>query len=286
MERTMSVEDKIRRAEEIYNRKRENQARQTTKVNINSKKDIKLLKKMIIQIILCLAIYSAFYLLTKNNFVFSEDLVNKTNEILSYDIDFQKIYEQCMNGINSFIENNNIEKNNGENNITENENSESNSEKQENENAENNLGVQENKNSEDNSVQQENKEQNIQNSPEENIGGSSEENVNNAENIEQENSSQEQETREVSQMEQDSIDIRNSISFISPIEGSITSTFGWRNPTTSTVPKNHTGLDIATSKGTVIKSATNGTVILASSKGDYGNHLKIQIDDVTIINYM
>ena len=78
-------------------------------------------------------------------------------------------------------------------------------------------------------------------------------------------------------------DIKNSISFIKPIEGTITSTFGWRNPTTSTVPKYHTGLDIANVSGTVICSATDGDVVLASSEGDFGNHLKIQINDVTII---
>ena len=56
-----------------------------------------------------------------------------------------------------------------------------------------------------------------------------------------------------------------------------------RDPTTSTVPKNHTGLDIAATVGTEIKSASNGTVILASSEGDYGNHLKIQIEDIVLV---
>ena len=84
-------------------------------------------------------------------------------------------------------------------------------------------------------------------------------------------------------MEIDADKIKSSISFINPIEGRITSTFGWRNPTVSTVPKYHTGLDIAAVSGTVIKSATDGKVIMASSKGDYGNHYQIQINDVIII---
>ena len=52
MERTMSVEDKIRRAEEIYAKRQEGTQRKTTTVSLNNnnKKDIKLLKKMIIQI--------------------------------------------------------------------------------------------------------------------------------------------------------------------------------------------------------------------------------------------
>ncbi len=50
MERTMSVEEKIRKAEEIYARRQQQQEniRKTTTVSVNpqkSKKDIKLLKK-------------------------------------------------------------------------------------------------------------------------------------------------------------------------------------------------------------------------------------------------
>ena len=51
MERTMSVEEKIRRAEEIYERRKRGVERPIATVNISEdKKDIKLLKKMIIQI--------------------------------------------------------------------------------------------------------------------------------------------------------------------------------------------------------------------------------------------
>ena len=67
------------------------------------------------------------------------------------------------------------------------------------------------------------------------------------------------------------------------MEGTISSKFGLRNPTTSTVPKNHTGTDIAANTGTKIKSATDGEVVLASSEGDFGNHLKIQIGQVSVI---
>ena len=64
MERIMSVEDKIRRAEEIYNKRRENEYRvSTTRVSIENTRNNentfvnKRLKTMIVQIILCMTIY-------------------------------------------------------------------------------------------------------------------------------------------------------------------------------------------------------------------------------------
>ena len=87
----------------------------------------------------------------------------------------------------------------------------------------------------------------------------------------------------LSQEDKDINYIKETINFIKPIEGKISSMFGPRNPTTPTVPKNHTGTDIAAETGTKIVSATDGTVVLASSKGDYGKHLKIQINDVMIV---
>lgn len=100
MERAMSTEDKIRRAQEIYNRRRTNQIKTgTTKVKINEKKDIKLLKKMIIQIVVCLSIYSIFYLIKNNDYIFSDDFISKANEILSYDVNFQEIYSKLMQKI-------------------------------------------------------------------------------------------------------------------------------------------------------------------------------------------
>ena len=88
---------------------------------------------------------------------------------------------------------------------------------------------------------------------------------------------------EKSQEEQDIEYVKNNISFITPINGTISSTFGWRTPTTATVPKYHTGLDLAATTGTIIKSATDGKVILASSEGDYGKHYKIEVNGIIIV---
>ena len=91
------------------------------------------------------------------------------------------------------------------------------------------------------------------------------------------------ETQELSQEEKDIANIKATTTFIKPIEGTISSKYGQREPTTATVPKNHTGVDIAANLGTKIKSATEGEVVIASEEGDYGKHLKIQIGEVSII---
>ena len=255
MEKTMSVEDKIRRAEEIYNRRRKNQIYNTAKVNVNDKKDFKLFKKMILQIVVCLAIYCSFYFLVNNNYIFSEDLRTKTKEILSYDIDFTKVYENISNTYNSYF---NINQNLDSKDIL-------NQEEVKSEEIKENAKLEDNK-------------EDISNNTEENIGGAVEEDTQSKE----EEKKQEQKVN-ISQEEKDIIDIKNSLSFIVPVQGYISSKFGIRNPTTDTVPKNHTGLDIAAVSGTIIKSATDGVVSLASSQGDYGNHLKITNGDVTIV---
>ena len=87
----------------------------------------------------------------------------------------------------------------------------------------------------------------------------------------------------LSQIEQDANYVKSTISFIKPLEGTISSMFGLRNPTTASVPKNHTGIDIAAVTGTKIVSATDGTVIYAGEKGDFGKHIKMQVNDVIVL---
>ena len=62
------------------------------------------------------------------------------------------------------------------------------------------------------------------------------------------------------------------ISLIKPVSGIISSRFGARSSIRSSA---HTGLDIATSKGTPIKAAASGTVSFSGWKGSYGNLLVI-----------
>lgn len=255
MERTMSVEEKIRRAEEIYERRHRGESRQATTINVNNdgKKDIKLLKKLILQVVACLLIYLIIYTVQNNNYIFSEDFINKAKEILSYDTNFMQIYNDAKNGVMNFLKSDDEETKNEETKNEETNNEETKSEEKKSEDTKN-----EEKKNEESQSDEQNSKQN-----EENIGGSNQ--------------------QAISEEEQMILDIKNTSTFIKPIEGTITSGYGQRETSIATIPKNHTGTDIAADTGTKIKSATDGEVVIASSEGDYGNHLKIQIGEVSII---
>lgn len=249
MERSLSVEEKIRRAEEIYARRHQENYRPTATVTVGkeSKKDVKLLKKLVIQIIVCILIYLIIYTVQNSQFIFSEDFINKANEILSYDTNFQELYNNCKNFIMSIV-----------NGINANTDDDENKDITDNQTQENQINV--------------NATENIQT---EAIGGAVETPT---EIMDTENSQ-----TELSQEDQDINNVKNTTTFIKPIDGIISSKYGLRDPTTSTVPKDHTGTDIAANTGTKIKSATDGEVVLSSEEGDYGKHLKIQIGEVSII---
>ncbi|MCI8470506.1 MAG: peptidoglycan DD-metalloendopeptidase family protein [Clostridia bacterium] len=235
MERVMTVEEKIRRAEEIYQRKKQGEERPVAKVTVNDKKDIKLLKKMIIQMLICVVIYLGVYMVQNNQYVFSEDFIQKANEILSYDTNFMELYEMVKNQVMAWIE----------------------------------TKEQPEETPENSSEQPEESQENAAIN-EEAIGGA-------------EVTTEEAQTENLSPEEQEIQNIKNTTSFIKPVQGVISSKYGQRDTATGNVPKNHTGTDIAANLGTKIVSATDGEVVLASEEGDYGKHLKIQIGEVSII---
>lgn len=235
MERTMSVEEKIRRAEQIYERRKQGSDKQIATVSVNNeKKDIRLLKKMIVQILICISIYLVIYFINNSEYVFSKDFINKINEVLSYDVNFMDLYDTIKDQYNKIIVNNNEQEQ-----------------------------LEQTKEQEENTTQ-------------DGIGGA-------VEDLQNTSDVKEETTKELSQSEQDIINVKNTTTFIKPIEGIISSKYGQRDTATGRVPKNHTGTDIAANLGTTIKSATDGEVVLASEEGDYGKHLKIQIGEVSII---
>lgn len=256
MDRVMTVEERIRRAEEIYERrKRKENLTEKQKIsdkveekNIERKKDIRLLKKIIMQLIACLIIYFIFYIIQNNEYIFSREFLNKANEILSHDMNFVEIFDNIKNNTMTII-NNNINKN------------ESNNQNQD------AIGGAEIKSNQEESQEIDKEEKQENNSQE----------------LQKEGNKEEQLLQVLTQEEKDIQNVKNTSTFIKPIEGKITSSFGRREEATGRVPKNHTGTDIAANIGTKIKSATGGEVVLASEEGDYGKHLKIQIGEVSII---
>lgn len=250
MEKVLSVDEKIRRAEEIYSRRRQENTHQVqARVNVGEDgKNYRLFKKMTIQIIVCLIIYFVFYSIKNSEYIFSENFIKQTRQVLSYDLNLQEQY----NYIKGLIQSN-----------------------------ENNSNTQQ---EDQNQILEENAIQNTTESVSEEKGQTQETN-NNVDNkaVDTLAATEEklpEESSSLSQALTDAQVIKENYSLIKPLEGVITSRFGLRNPTTETVPKYHTGIDIAANTGTIFTAAMDGKVVLVSSKGDYGNHIKIQQNDV------
>ena len=111
MERILTQEERIRRAEEIYLRKRN---LQQTQYRVNNReetnkirpgKSIRLFKRIGLQIIICLLLYCIFYLIYDTNFSFSNATITKTQEILSYDINIEEMYKSASTYINGLLHN-------------------------------------------------------------------------------------------------------------------------------------------------------------------------------------
>lgn len=253
MERTISPEERIRRAEEIYNRRSSNGVRvSSNKVN-SSKKKISLFKKMLMQLAICSVIYIIFYLIKNTNYIFSEDVINKTKEFLSYDINFGNI----QNSIVSFW-NDNKDKlsilgfGNNE------------SEVQENIIQNETINIV-NDTVDDNSINEIDSNI-IANSV--GIGGAETNEIVEGESDEQK-----------SQSELDIEYLKEKYSFIVPVTGTVTSRYGKREET-EVVSANHQGIDIGANEGTPIYASMDGTVEVSSEEGEYGKHIDIVNGDV------
>lgn len=240
MERVLSQDERIRRAEEIYARRKMNETRKSATVQVEAQKPNNLTKKLVKQFIICLLIYICFYMAKNVPNLIPQEVMNKITDTLEYDINVQELYEN-FKGI--------YKKENQDENV-------------------------------------ENKEE--EQLPQETLSATDSDGESNevAQNEEKQAESQQQEeenTAGLTQMEIDARYIKKNYSLIKPLEGEITSRFGPRNPEVPTVPKYHTGIDIARVVGTVVISAMEGTVELVSGEGSYGNHVKITKGDVSTL---
>lgn len=254
MERVLSPEERIRRAEEIYNRRRtENRVRvSTSRVNVKKEPKLTLYKKLILQILICFVLYFIFYLIKNSNYIFSEDFISKTREFLSYDINFENAYNSVVEYYNNHIKSFFVvedKKENEEQNIITNE-------------------VQENTQT-SNEIQ------------EGGIGGGEDETLQESENKVEQTSNEP--VVQLSQMELDAKEIKEKYSMVLPLTGyTTTSRYGPRTPT-DIVSADHKGIDIGANEGTVFIAAMSGTVTIASGEGSYGNHIFIENGDVITV---
>ena len=99
MEKVLSREERIRKAEEIYKRRLENNKTYKEKYNkipeynIESIK-IRTLRKVLVQTFACIAIYLVLYVIENTDIMFSDNIKNNINNFLAYDVSISAIYEK------------------------------------------------------------------------------------------------------------------------------------------------------------------------------------------------
>ena len=280
MERVMTSEERIRKSEEIYYRRQNQGVRvNSSSVNVGKSNKVSIAKKMYVQIIICVIIYLFFYIVKGYNTIFSQNIINTTKSVLSYDINLEKMYKDSVEYFNknfnniiptSFKENEEINLENVNLNELE---SETNNETEQNitDNGEN---VETTENIESNNLLTEvnNNEltQDINTSNETpGIGGGTDTSTDNI-------------SQNKSQMELDAEYIKQNCSLIIPVQGIVTSGFGNRQPT-EIISAFHQGIDIGAETGTAINASMEGTVVASSYDVDYGNHIKIQHGDILTV---
>lgn len=246
MERIISEQDRIRRAEEIAGRRKGTISARNINVT-NTKKKMPILTKIFIQTVVSMCIFGMAYFLVQNN----NSIIDNIRPVLAKDINIEQLYSDLNNNFksvtdwyNGFIDNTD-ENMQGEdentNNVSSNTSNETNTEN----------SIEENEVTEDTSN--------------ETVGvGGSDENIT------------------LSQDEQDIAYIKENASIIVPVQGTVTSGYGPRTPT-DIISANHAGVDIGANEGTEIIAAMEGTVELVSSYGDYGNHVKITNGEISTL---
>ena len=244
MEKLLSDDEKIRKAEEIYFRRNNQDYNNHIEKGKTSIKD-----RFFLHLLIMLDIAIVVFCIQNKEFIFTKEFLNKINE---YNIN---ISSNVTNQIKKILKDNREEINNDDiinsssNSLYLNVNSDS--------LIKNDELVEEKNNTLVNNNAPEETEKN-----EDNIG------INN------------------SILCDDDLDIQNlksAYSFINPIKGVITSRFGIRNSENKNIDGYHTGIDIASDKGTLICASMQGIVDEVSSVGDYGNHIKIRCNNVTTL---
>lgn len=250
MEKVLSPDEKLKRAEQIYYRRRGMKVNENKTVNVPVSNQNYLLKKMIIQIIICLIIYCTYFVIKNYNFIFSKEVIDKTNQMLSYDINIQEIYCKVANYINNYEYFNNREEQ---------------------------IPNEENKNPEEES---DNEDEIVENNDEYEVQETKVDTISNTDiNVERTALLK----NNTNQMQLDADIIKQKYSLINPLQGQITSRFGVREAKQDIVSAYHVGLDIAANTGTEFVASMEGTVVYAGELSGYGNCIQTKKDDILVI---
>ena len=283
MERSISQEERIRRAEEIYNRRRQVSGVRVSSNNVNraETKKLSLFKKMLMQLAICSVIYIIFYLIKNTNYIFSDDVISKTKEFLSYDINFGNIQNQITAFIDDY--NKNDQNNSGESTQNANQTTEENIVNEISSNTVSTNTINANSTANEISTNSiDNNKKNSETAETNEIGGMGGAATNTERTSTEMGKTVEEAKKDDENKTQSELDIeflKENYSFIIPVVGTITSRFGKREET-EVVSANHAGIDIGANEGTPIYASMNGTVEVASSEGEYGKHIDIVNDDV------
>ena len=246
MERIISEQDRIRRAEEIAGRRKGTISARNINVT-NTKKKMSILTKVFIQTVVSMCIFGMAYFLVQNK----NPIIDNIRPVLAKDINIEQIYSELNNNLKSVTDWYKGFINNTDKNL---------------------QGVDETINNESINISNETNTENsivenavIEENTNETVGvGGSDENIT------------------ISQDEQDIAYIKQNASIIVPLHGTVTSSYGPRAPT-DIISANHAGVDIGANEGTEIIAAMEGTVELVSSYGDYGNHVKITNGEISTL---
>lgn len=242
MDRTISQEERIRRAEEIYKRRNQNKKYDFgSQYNVATKPIYKkakksMTRKLVIQSIVCLIIYFGVYFVNGQENM--KHVYDAVKENVNQDINIEILKDKIETAkkwleekASMFIK----------------------------ENVEEPITV-----IEGNTV---NEEENV---------------VNTDENLQEEQNLEVNEVSQIeAPKSQEELDIEEAKSknIIWPLNGVITSNFGPREAT-SIVSAYHHGLDIGGNEGDIIIAAMDGKVTVVSEDGDYGKHIKIENGDI------
>ena len=106
----MNSDERIRRAEEIYNRRRNQNlgsSYRSTHIYGNEKKRNRPLRKLIMQIIFCVIIYVSILVVKNCDYIFTQEFLNNVKSILNYNVELEKYYNKATNFFNGTdVENN------------------------------------------------------------------------------------------------------------------------------------------------------------------------------------